>query len=1131
MSIVSDPEGRQPEDSRGKQSPRRAEVSSPRLRSRKTESQEKADGTDRFATLACRLSVYFGVALLVALSAPLPDGSGPGTFIAYSLKEAQRRLSATGAAATGDVKSLGGITEMLGMVLDQDAGDLIVVGQTKRGGPPILLDDLVVAIRSVFKYGKSPLVSIERTDQTEKTGKQRIYWEGGVENTQLGKDMLDADILLKNLALGKISAKVWGVQSYSTLVAEALARGRTSDHVGSRFWFKNLRPSLAIRQGVFAILDLSVGIDTQVLYAEIDGRTVTDLPGLQDEIGDAFASQVTLNLDDLSLQYPVLARARPIIALVSLAEGMRSLQSGVDLSFWIDRYPVRRVDTIPDYDLIEVKEEIAEKKLVLTVSGGFEINPIIIRLNAGDVSALKEAVLASRPSPQKLFWNPPLDGWIVPGADRLGEDPGVAASQRKPAFALDRAIVPKGGPFPGGGAVGGVAGGQPLNATLPTFRFSPNLPSRTTAGIGGVMLESVAQIEGAVARTDVSHGKFSLIVDGGDARLDPAVFSKFVTALWAVYFGDESPGISIDPIDREAEKQLVRYIGNVVNSDLGRVMREADYTMKKWAVGTEKPSLPGFKDVDELMASTGVNYFGASRRFWFVPEAMKFRRSGGLLLFDSGRMTLKTEYMFQGAQLRAEPADREFAKFFTGHYAEIAENYPIYQELFEYAKLTSLAQFLKGGQVPLFWFLMANRDLILTEDSPGTVDQLVRGSKYFRGAEIVGGVDLDFKKGQYVYDQNAVAAVQAVLSRYSPSVSSNTRLSSPTEPRGLSNDLSFDLEDQSYTMVPQHSLSSGTDRRGTRYQTDIAVALKDAVGLQLVRYYDPQQTGDGIFGKGWRLLVPYRIQAKEEERVQYRNVELPAELVLRDLLTGQEETLRFSEDRYALVGYVPEREERSPVIGAFLLSDGTLRLADRLGNEFHFDGSGDLTDVLLGDGFHLGYEYADGFVSNFTTKPYRLEVAEKESVPFLNVLVPKRLAVAGGEEGSREELEFKSKWGIGAYLPEREAGMAKKMVLMTDGSFRLMDRRGNEIAFDPDGSFAGVSVNRQRQRLIDSVVCGRQRVRFQYRFVENGSVAVAKALLFNTQEGGSPVHEVRYDYGPDGSLAGVETAGPSLSMD
>ena len=41
---------------------------------------------------------------------------------------------------------------------------------------------------------------------------------------------------------------------------------------------------------------------------------------------------------------------------------------------------------------------------------------------------------------------------------------------------------------------------------------------------------------------------------------------------------------------------------------------------------------------------------------------------------------------------------------------------------------------------------------------------------------------------------------------------------------------SFDLGEQSFTVLPQHSLTSGKDRRGIRYQTDLALR---GTGLQL----------------------------------------------------------------------------------------------------------------------------------------------------------------------------------------------------------------------------------------------------------------------------------------------------------
>ena len=131
--------------------------------------------------------------------------------------------------------------------------------------------------------------------------------------------------------------------------------------------------------------------------------------------------------------------------------------------------------------------------------------------------------------------------------------------------------------------------------------------------------------------------------------------------------------------------------------------------MKKWAVGTERPAYPGFQNVDRLSATSGLELLGVSRRFWFVPEDLQFRRGGDLLLFDRGRMRLNTEYNADGMRGQASSADTVFAEFFTKHYDGIAEKYPVYQELFEYAKLVSLARYLKDQGVPLHWFLMCTR--------------------------------------------------------------------------------------------------------------------------------------------------------------------------------------------------------------------------------------------------------------------------------------------------------------------------------------------------------------------------------------------------------------------------------------
>ena len=118
----------------------------------------------------------------------------------------------------------------------------------------------------------------------------------------------------------------------------------------------------------------------------------------------------------------------------------------------------------------------------------------------------------------------------------------------------------------------------------------------------------------------------------------------------------------------------------------------------------------------------------------------------------------------------------------------------------EYGKVVSLAKYLKESGVPLYWFLMANRDLVLTEDSPGAVDGLVKESDYFRGITIKGGVDLGVQ-GNYVYDAEAVKIINEALSKFPETASGKTSLSSdhpnmlvPGITRGLLLTISVDMK-------------------------------------------------------------------------------------------------------------------------------------------------------------------------------------------------------------------------------------------------------------------------------------------------------------------------------------------------
>lgn len=363
-----------------------------------------------------------GVAVIVFFHgeiAPINRSRSEGRFLAYSLQAAERWVrSDPNARNNAELISMGGITRLCGMVYDVKNKDLILVGQINPGEEPITIDHFATAMRAILLEGQYPLVSIDRTSETAKTGKQVVRFEpSSIANTQYGQDMVNPDIILKKIALGELLADI---ESYFSMsLAEFKKRKTIETHIGSQFWYHAVKPFLVMREDVFAIQELAIGVRTKVLYAIVNGKPHENLTAIRDEIGDRFASQIEQNFQKLSVAYPSIARLKPLFDLAALAKGIQELPSKPDLNYWLYEYKVEPVETPTHYDLISRRSEVqgaGGQFFALELEGGIEINPLVVRLQAGDVTALREAVLNSRPSRKVLTWRVPLEGWQIPGA-------------------------------------------------------------------------------------------------------------------------------------------------------------------------------------------------------------------------------------------------------------------------------------------------------------------------------------------------------------------------------------------------------------------------------------------------------------------------------------------------------------------------------------------------------------------------------------------------------------------------------------------------------------------------------------------------------------------------------------------
>jgi len=679
--------------------------------------------------------------------------------------------------------------------------------------------------------------------------------------------------------------------------------------------------------------------------------------------------------------------------------------------------------------------------------------------------------VVGKPVDHYFFWQPPGPGGALSPPPPPPPPPGgLAGSGHLP-------------PPPGG------FGGRPSSN-----RFAP-----LSTVVGGVMLQGQAQLSAdngfALAKN------FSLIFNDPEGHINVQKLRMFVTALWAVYFSEKGPGISIDPIGRGIDRHLVRYIGNVVNSDLGRVMRESDYLMKKWSVGTERADVAGFMNPEDFAEKRGVMHVGAWSRFWFVPDRFKFLKSDDTLLYQEGRMRLRTEYMFV-SKGEKNPENESFADYFTENYWQLAQRYPVLEELFEYARLVSLAKYLKQQKVPLFWYLLANRDLVLTEDSPGTVEGLIKDSVHFKGVQIEGGVDLKAAPSQdnYVFDTEAMRSLQQALQQRRPVSRSGP---APAETVTVNA-----VDGENYTISPSSQLTtSNMSMGGNVFQTDLVMGDGKAAPFELVRYYQDKPSSVPDFGRYWRLALPFRVEIPAKKRIPFLNAQIPEKIVLVHELTGVREVLTFNKERYHLAGYLPDDKNESKTIGVFLFSDFSYRMVDKIGCEYHFDSSGRLKKMLMSKNYKIEIQYDRKEIANSQRpSPLMISPAGRQTVRYANVVLPKHLTLDNHTTGKKIHFSFAddNPYNVVGFLPDKAGSGYKVIALMSNGDFLLEDDSGHQYGFGISGKLIY-----EKPVLIESIQQGKNKIVFDYKNNDGSNVIKRAELLRENKTVSSMVYRYR----------------------
>jgi len=331
---------------------------------------------------------------------PFPPGGGGGD------------IGVGGVSLDRAAEVLVDLNDITGATYDPATGQLILIGRQDLSLPPMNLDDLVVAIRSVYA-GEDPGVTMVPVDPSMRDITQRVEYFGQVENTYFGWVMFEADRYLKGLAAGQdtltgepITPNVPGFKSELELSFEQ--RTATPWH---RNWF--IPGEIILRQaadGRSMVFDqVTIQLESRFIQFQPDGSHI-DIPG-SSPVTDQFTAFITEHYDQFAAEKAELAELVRLAKIVGVVRWLRDNNIPVDLS-WVDGYQVKYVETPRTTPGVVAEMSTPDGSYKITSFGGvdFSTENTYLEDDEGEAVTLREQALASRPTDTPVTWTFEQDG-------------------------------------------------------------------------------------------------------------------------------------------------------------------------------------------------------------------------------------------------------------------------------------------------------------------------------------------------------------------------------------------------------------------------------------------------------------------------------------------------------------------------------------------------------------------------------------------------------------------------------------------------------------------------------------------------------------------------------------------------
>jgi len=476
-------------------------------------------------------------------------------------------------------------------------------------------------------------------------------------------------------------------------------------------------------------------------------------------------------------------------------------------------------------------------------------------------------------------------------------------------------------------------------------------------------------------------------------EIDPA---DLLVALRAVYSGQDDIGVSIDPINPNdfGGPMQVHYSGNTGSTHFGLVMYEADRYLKALSMGqdniTGKPiasTVPGYRsELDWMLEFRNEIRDQQWHRMWYLVQnnELEIRTStdGHAMMFDEVPLVIEARFVVFDQQGQkhdipgSDPAIDAFVGHFNTHFAEFAAEKPEVGQLYQLAKLLSIARWLRDNNLPVDLGWLSSYPVDNVETPTATPGQIVSKTKIEQQGNLItthvvtlyGGVDFQFTNKPIIPPPGDPVHLLEEISGRVPLDQMHSAAS-------------VTIGDKEYQVAPLFVRQTEISGNLRLVQKVLSVPTGGRLALDLTFYYDSFNTEPSPLGPGWGI-EPRRLYLPPQ-RIIYlidgQQVELYDTVTVVDPTTGKRRRYRITKTVInGRVIYVLEEGEgpaelyydyleanyslRDGEVQYFFADDGLLQ-TQVIGNEsvnISRDTSGNPTALEHSDGMSIRLSYGQG---------------------------------------------------------------------------------------------------------------------------------------------------------------------------